>query len=203
MDGARALVDSQTGYLQANAGAVVVLDARDRGRWWRWRRTRASTPNDFVAGTAPTSTSRTRQPPLLNRGIQPYARARRSRLITSLGDVAVAGAVPDGPNTTYTTTPTAASTSGTTRSACNAGGAVLGAVDLPGALTVSSDIYFYTAGNEFWNAYRDEGQAEARPVTSPATASPTAAPVGNAIQHTARTYGFGEPPGSGSATRPA
>ncbi len=52
MEGARTLVDPDSGnYYAANAGAVVVLDART-GRWWRWRRTRASTPTTSSPGTS-------------------------------------------------------------------------------------------------------------------------------------------------------
>ncbi len=78
-------------------------------------------------------------------------------------------------------------------------GAVLGAVDLPSALTVSSDVYFYTVGNEFWKAYRDEGQAKVGTGKDLAGDEiPDAEhPVGNAIQHTAGTYGFGEQSGIG------
>ena len=42
---------------------------------------------------------------------------------------------------------------------CNAGGACSAPVDLPSALTVSSDVYFYSVGNEFWNALPRRGQA--------------------------------------------
>ena len=70
------------------------------------------------------------------------------------------GLFPDGPSTTYTDYPDGCFHFGSEgQKACNAGGAVLGPVDLPSALTVSSDVYFYTAGNEFWKAYRNEGQA--------------------------------------------
>ena len=76
---------------------------------------------------------------------------------------------------------------------------MLGAVDLPAALTVSSDVYFYTVGNEFWKAYRDEGQAAGHTrATWPATTSPTPSTrSATRIQHTARTYGFGESTGIG------
>ena len=64
---------------------------------------------------------------------------------------------------------------------------------------MSSDVYFYTAGNEFWKAYRDEGQAAGHPddVNAGDKIPDAQHPVGNAIQHTARTYGLGEPTGLG------
>ncbi len=60
-------------------------------------------------------------------------------------------------------------------------------------------MYFYTVGNEFWKAYRDEGQAKVGPGNDLAGDElPDAEhPVGNAIQHTARAYGFGEQSGIG------
>jgi penicillin-binding protein 2 len=109
------------------------------------------------------------------------------------------GVFPDGAGTSYGDYPDGCFRFGNDEKACNAGGAVLGTVDLPGALTVSSDVYFYTAGNEFWNAYRQEGR-DATGSNSPNAGDlvPDAQhPVGNAIQHTARTYGFSEPTGLG------
>ena len=48
-------------------------------------------------------------------------------------------------------------------------------------------MYFYNVGNEFWNAYRNEGQAKVGPGDDLAGDElPDAEhPVGNAIQHTA------------------
>ncbi len=106
---------------------------------------------------------------------------------------------PDGPATSYGDYPDGCFHFGNDEKACNAGHAVLGVVNLPTALTVSSDVYFYTAGNEFWKAYRDEGQNAGHPHDDIAGDKiPDAQhPVGNAIQHTARTYGLGESTGIG------
>lgn len=57
----------------------------------------------------------------------------------------------------------------------NAGGAVLGTVDLREALRVSSDTYFYSLGEQFWIAPDRYGE--------------------NSIQDTATLMGFGEPTG--------
>ena len=63
---------------------------------------------------------------------------------------------------------------------------------------MSSDVYFYSVGNEFWNRYRDEGQAAGFAGDLAGDKLPDAQhPVGNAIQHTAATYGFGESTGIG------
>ena len=66
---------------------------------------------------------------------------------------------------------------GCTGPACvrqNAGGVANGTVDLPRALTVSSDTYFYRIGDAF---YRRRAE------------------LGDGIQSAARLYGFGEPTG--------
>jgi penicillin-binding protein 2 len=55
-----------------------------------------------------------------------------------------------------------------------------GTVKLRTAIQVSSDVYFYTMGFRFFGAY-DKGNKK----------------VGNAIQHVARTFGFGRPTGIG------
>ena len=83
------------------------------------------------------------------------------------------------------TTTTVASSSGTTRKRATRGKVELGTVDLPRALTVSSDVYFYTAGNEFWNVYRRRGRRRRRP----------SHPMGYGIQDVARQFGFGAPTG--------
>ncbi len=56
------------------------------------------------------------------------------------------------------------------RDFCNAGKVAHGAVPMPRALTVSSDVYFYSLGQRFWNQ-RDE--------------------YGDGIQSAARGFGFG------------
>jgi penicillin-binding protein 2 len=55
----------------------------------------------------------------------------------------------------------------------NDGHAVYGRINLPRAITVSSDVYFYTLGANFWQLFH-KGDAK-----------------GNSIQDTARKYGFG------------
>ena len=154
-------------------------------------------PNDFIAGDADKYFEDPNFP-LLNRALNPYAPGSTFKTITSIA-MLQSGIFPDGPNHVVSDYPDGCFHFGNDEERCNAGDAVLGAVDLPGALTVSSDVYFYSVGNEFWNAYRNEGQAKV------GTGDDLAGdklpddqhPVGNAIQHTARTYGFGESTGTG------
>jgi penicillin-binding protein 2 len=198
MEGARALVDPDSGsYYAANAGAVVVLDART-GAVVAMATNPSFNPNDFISGN---SDQYFKDPnfPLLNRALNPYAPGSTFKAFTSIAMLQSPTLFPDGPNTTYSDYPDGCFHFGSEgQKACNAGGAVLGAVDLPSALTVSSDVYFYTAGNEFWKAYRDEGKAAGHTGDLSGDAIPDAQhPVGNAIQHVARTYGFGEATGLG------
>jgi penicillin-binding protein 2 len=106
---------------------------------------------------------------------------------------------PDGAGTTVNENPPGCFTFGNEQDQrCNAGKAVLGTRDLPGALAVSSDVYFYSVGNEFWNAYRNEGNAAGHPGAEGGDAIPDAQhPAGNALQHVANTYGFGQSTGLG------
>jgi penicillin-binding protein 2 len=60
------------------------------------------------------------------------------------------------------------------RQICNASHAVNGPVDLSRALTVSSDVYFYGVGDLLWGAWKGGDTAR-----------------GDAIQHWARSFGFG------------
>ncbi len=67
---------------------------------------------------------------------------------------------------------------------------------------MSSDVYFYAVGNQFWNAYRDEGQAKGNTGDLAGDKLPDAEhAVGSAIQHTARTYASASRPASASATQ--
>jgi penicillin-binding protein 2 len=70
----------------------------------------------------------------------------------------------------------------------NAGGKKHGTVDLPGALTVSSDVYFYEIGRDLWQYYNDEVNEQ--------DGSPK---KGYAIQETAAELGFGSATGVGLA----
>ena len=108
------------------------------------------------------------------------------------------GLYPEGADHVNDENPPGCFTFGNDEVRCNAGRNVLGSRSLRSALTVSSDVYFYSVGNEFWNRYRDEGQAAGFAGDLAGDKLPDAQhPVGNAIQHTAATYGFGESTGIG------
>lgn len=199
MEGARGLVDPDSGnYYEANAGAVVVLDART-GSVVAMASNPSFNPNDFIAGDADQYINDPNFP-LLNRALNAaYAPGSTFKTFTSIAMLQNPGLFPGGPNTSYSDYPDGCFHFGNDEKACNAGDSVLGEVALPAALTVSSDVYFYTAGNEFWKAYRDEGQAAGHPddVYAGDKIPDAQHPVGNAIQHTARTYGMGETTGLG------
>ena len=202
MDGARSLVDPDSGnYYAANAGAVVVLDART-GSVVAMASNPSFDPNDFVAGDAD-KYFKDPNTPLINRALNAYAPGSTFKTFTSLA-MLQSGLFPEGADHVESDFPDGCFHFGNDEKRCNAGKTVLGAVALPSALTVSSDVYFYAVGNQFWNRYRDEGQVKVGPGDDLAGDKlPDAEhPVGNAIQHTATTYGFGAQSGIGLGDQP-
>ncbi len=200
IDGARTLVSPDSGnYYPANVGAVVVLDART-GAVVAMASNPSFDPNDFISGK---SDQYFKDPnnPLLNRALNPLAPGSTFKTFTSIALLQNPGVFTDGPGTTYSDYPDGCFHAGAEgEKRCNAGGAILGTVNLPQALTVSSDVYFYNVGNEFWKAYRNEGQDATGNHNDDVAGDkiPDAQhPVGNAMQHTDRTYGFGESTGIG------
>ncbi len=123
MDGARTLVDNQTGQLlprrtrvrsscSTRAPASVVAMASNP----------SFNPNDFISGNSDQYFKDPDNPPLLNRALNAYRAGIDVQADHVPGDVAEPACIPTAPNTTYSPTiPTGASTSATTRSACNAG----------------------------------------------------------------------------------
>jgi len=198
MDGARTLVDPISGnYYAANAGAVVVLDA-GTGSVVAMASNPSFDPNDFISGN---SDQYFKDPnkPLINRALNPYAPGSTFKTFTSLA-MLQSGLYAEGADHVNSEDPEfpGCFVFGNKEKRCNAAKAVLGPVDMRTALTVSSDVYYYSVGNEFWNRYRDEGQRAGYPGDLAGDKLPDAQhPVGNAIQHTAKTYGFGEVTGVG------
>ena len=200
MEGARGLVDNQTGYLQANAGAVVVLDART-GAVVAMASNPSFNPNDFISGNSDQYFKDPDNPPLLNRALNPSAPGSTFKLITSLAMLQCPGLFPDGPSTTYTDYPDGCFHFGSEgQKACNAGGAVLGPVDLPSrAHGVERRVLLHGRQRVLEGVpRRGSGRDRQRQDDLAGDKIPDAQhPVGNAIQHTARAYGLGEPTGLG------
>jgi penicillin-binding protein 2 len=194
MDGARTLVDPTTGYFKANAGAVVVLDART-GSVVAMASNPTYNPTDFISGNADKYFTDPNHP-LIDRALNPLAPGSTFKLFTSIA-MLQSGLYPEGADHVNSEDPPGCFLFGNEKR-CNAGGAVLGPVSLTQALTESSDVYFFGVGNEFWNRYRDEGHAKGAHGDLAGDAIPDADhPVGNAMQHVLRTYGFGAPSGIG------
>jgi len=196
MVGARSLVDPDSGsHYAANAGAVVVLNARD-GSVVAQASNPSFDPNDFVKGDADKYFNDPNHP-LINRALNAYAPGSTFKTFTALA-MLQSGLYPEGADHVNDENPPGCFTFGNNEERCNAGRTVLGSRLLRSALTVSSDVYFYSVGNEFWNRYRDEGQAAGfGGDLAGDKLSDAQHPVGNAIQHTAATYGFGESTGIG------
>lgn len=173
IEGAGSLVSPDSGnYYRPKGGAVVVLDGRT-GQVVAMASAPTFDPNDFIGGDSdhyfddPTS-------PLIDRAISPYPPGSTFKPFTSIamlkhGIRSVEESFYDPGCFVF----------GNDEERCNARKAEYGYVDLPRALTVSSDVYYYNVGNEFWLNYRNEGQDDT-----------DVHPVGYGIQTTARTFGF-------------
>jgi penicillin-binding protein 2 len=162
---------------KAPAGAAVVLDAQD-GSVVADASFPTYDPNWFVGGISQKNYDALQNPfgdfPLINRATQgTYAPGSTFKLVTSLamtqngirgiGDYYVDQGHVVLENTDFK----------------NAGnGEVFGPVNLEQALTVSSDAYFYTVGDDFWHIWKN-GDAKR----------------GLGIQEKARELGFGAPTG--------
>ena len=180
MDGARQLIDpDHGGYYKATGGAVVVLDARS-GEVRALVSAPSFDPNALVMGGAPSEYfDPNGDLPLIDRALNGYAPGSTFKLFSSIATLKYGIRTAD-----ETYDDEGCFVFGNDQELCNARKESNGYVNLPRALTVSSDTFFYNVGNEFWNVYRDEGQDTA----------PTH-PRGNGLQETARAFGFGAPTG--------
>jgi penicillin-binding protein 2 len=138
-------------------------------------------PNEFTNGIPTPTWQRLNDPanayPLVDRAISgQYAPGSTFKLISGIaglqaGVVSPTSTIDDKGKYAYPTDPE--------RFFRNDNEARYGRVAIPRALTVSSDVYFYTIGGDLY--YRQKhGQ-----------------PGGDALQETARAYGFGSPTGIG------
>ena len=165
---------SGSGRFAAPAGSVVVLNAQD-GSVVAMASNPTYDPNEFLNGIPTDQFKALNDPanhfPLIDRAVQgQYAPGSTWKTFSAIAalDAGVTspgrvindnGSIKVGGFTFH-----------------NAGGARNGAISLQKALTVSSDVYFYTLGADFWGRFH-------RGDTT----------TGYAIQNTARTYGFGQP----------
>ncbi|MGZ8752055.1 MAG: penicillin-binding protein 2 [Acidimicrobiia bacterium] len=172
----RAIRESFATYA-APAGSVVVLDART-GSVVAMASNPTYDPNAFADGIPTATYEAYNNPdshyPLLNRAIQgQYAPGSTFKLVTSLAGL-TAGQISPGTTVNDKGCIDLEVEGGRF---CNARSQAHGTVDLPEALTVSSDVYFYEIGRAFWGDFRRNE------------------PTGNAIQDEARALGLGAPTG--------
>jgi penicillin-binding protein 2 len=164
--------------LKAPAGSVVVLDVRD-GSVVAMASNPSYDPTQWVGGISDSNfkalNDAANHYPLINRATQgQYAPGSTFKLVTSIAMTRYGVRSPfqwieDNGSVTI----------GADHQVFrNAGGSANGGVNLTRALTVSSDVYFYTAGNDFWNRWNNGDQQG-----------------GLGIQQVARELGFGSPTG--------
>lgn len=140
-------------YFVAPAGAAVVLDPRD-GSVLAMASYPGYDPTAFIDGIHPDEFRALQDPeshyPLNNRAIQGlYAPGSTFKIVTALA------ALRSGLISSATTIEDTGSVRIGDRTFRNAGRKAWGRVNLPGALAVSSDVYFYKLGSELWNRYDD------------------------------------------------
>ena len=139
---------------RGNAGSVVVTDPRN-GEVLAMASFPVYDPGDFVNGISSTQyeylTSEAADRPIFNRAIQgEYAPGSTFKLFTGLAAMATGLRTPEQ---------TIVDTGSFTIDGCrgeqctfrNAGSRPYGTVDMRRAMTVSSDVYFYSIGADFWN----------------------------------------------------
>jgi penicillin-binding protein 2 len=155
---------------KAPGGAVVVLDA-NTGGVVAMASYPTYAPSEFVGGITEAQYQSLTQPParLVNRATQGlYAVGSTFKLVSALAGLE------NGYISQYTTVHDTGSVTFAGQKFTNANSASHGDVDLRKAITVSSDVYFYTIGHSMWQVWKS-GDATR----------------GNAIQNVARQFGFG------------
>jgi len=172
----------KTGFkkLAAPAGSVVVLDATN-GSVVAMASNPTYDPNQFANGIPTPLWEQLNNPagnyPLVDRSVSgQYAPGSTYKLITAIaglqsGQITPTKTINDAGKYSYPTDPD--------RFFTNDNEARYGRVDLARALTVSSDVYFYTIGGDLFYRQRN------------------GIPGGDALQETARQYGFGKRTGIG------
>ncbi|HMF82063.1 MAG TPA: penicillin-binding protein 2, partial [Acidimicrobiia bacterium] len=176
---------------RAGAGAVVALDPND-GSVVAMASNPTYDPRQFAAGITPEAFQELNRPdsnfPLVNRAVQGlYAPGSTFKLFTAIA------ALQSGqldPNADFYDR---GCLDIGDQQRCNAGKTPHGMVNLPRALTVSSDTYFYDIGREMWQHYN----AYLKDKDTNKDAADAEIAKGYAIQNTAKAYGFDKPTGVG------
>lgn len=195
MDGARRLQDQNEkqrfASYRAGAGAVVALDPND-GSVIAMASNPTYDPRQFAGGITPEAFQQLERPesnfPLVNRAVQGlYAPGSTFKPFTAIAGLQTGQL---DPNALF-------SDQGCldigNQQRCNAGKTPHGMVNLPQALTVSSDTYFYDLGRDMWQHYN----ASLRERDTNKEAADAEIAKGYAIQDTAKAYGFDSPTGVG------
>lgn len=191
----------------ANAGAVVVLDART-GAVVALASNPTYDPNRFADGTAPDEwLDPNGALNTFDRALNPYAPGSTFKMITAVAQLQGPDPVRPAGETYYDD---GCFELGKNEARCNAKSQATGKpvangiVDLARALTVSSDVYFYDVGNEFWTRYynnpplgeggiNEEGNTKALGLAGDLAAHP----LGYGIENVAFKFGLGKPTGIG------
>jgi penicillin-binding protein 2 len=183
---------------RAGAGSVVVLDPND-GSIVAMASNPTYDPSQFVAGITPEQYEMLNKPgsnfPLVNRAVSGlYAPGSTFKLFTALAALETGQLDPNAPfvDQGYL------DIGDPPERRYNARRAAHGTLNLQGALTVSSDAYFYDIGRDMWQLYNKWLKAKS------AGAAPSEDDLnkGYAIQHTAERYGFGKATGIGLRGEP-
>lgn len=140
---------------RGNAGSVVVTDPRD-GEVLAMASYPVYDPGDFVNGISSERyqhlTSDAADKPIFNRAIQgEYAPGSTFKLFTGMAAM-VSGLRTPEQTIVDRGSFTIEGCSGQRCTFRNAGSKPYGSVDMRRAMTVSSDVYFYSIGADFWNA---------------------------------------------------
>jgi penicillin-binding protein 2 len=195
MDGARGVRDQtetqRFASYRAGAGAVVALDPND-GSVVAMASNPTYDPRQFAAGITPEEFQQLNRPesnfPLVNRATQGlYAPGSTFKVFTAIAGLQT-GQI--DPNAGFYDQ---GCLNIGDQQRCNAGKTPHGTVNLPAALTVSSDTYFYNVGRDMWQHYNTWTKVK----TGDKATADDEISKGYAIQNTAKTYGFDRPTGVG------
>ncbi len=197
MEGARKFRDqtdkSRVVNYRAGAGTVIALDPND-GSIVAMASNPTYDPRQFANGITPEEFQLLNKPdsnfPLVNRAVQGlYAPGSTFKLFSAIAGLQTGQLDP----TAGFNDQGCLNIGDPPEQRCNAGKTPHGTVNLPEALTVSSDVYFYNLGRNMWQHYNTWNKEN----TGGKKGESDEIDKGYAIQNTAKAYGFGRPTGVG------